>query len=65
MTESLIGTGAFFHEAVKPTIIIEPIKAAFYLPPLTAISGVFAFKGGDRGLVVVPPDDAGHYVTFL
>jgi len=39
MTESLVGTGTSFHEAVNATIVVEPVKAPFNFPALPRVSG--------------------------
>lgn len=65
MTESLIGAGAFFHETVKPTVIVEPVEAPFHFPPLTAITGLSALNRRYLGLVVVPSDNTGNNVSFF
>ena len=53
MTESLIGTGALFHKAVNPAVVVEPVEVPLYLPSLTGIASVSAFRK-NKGSAVVP-----------
>lgn len=53
MTESLIGAGAFFHEAINPPVVVEPVETPFHLPTLARVAGMPEF-GCEDGSAVVP-----------
>lgn len=65
MTESLIGTGALFHKAVNPAVVVEPVEASLNLPALTRVAGMPAFGCEDDGAVVGSADDDRDDVPFL
>ena len=59
MTESLIGTGALFHKAVNPAVVVEPVETPFHFPTLTRITGLDELQGHERGIIVPAPRNTG------
>lgn len=58
MTECLVSSRAFLHKSIYPAVIVKPVKAPLYLPPLPGVSGFPQFRPTDPGAVVVPANDA-------
>jgi hypothetical protein len=61
MTESLVGSGASLHKAINPSVVVEPVEASLYLPALTGVAGLAAFRGGNFGSIVLPSGNTGVY----
>ena len=63
MTESLVGSGAPFHKAVNPPVVVEPVETPFHLPALTGIPGLSTFRESDCCSVVLPSGNARVYIS--
>jgi len=64
MAESLIGTGALFHKAVNPAVVVQPVEAPLHLPPLTRVAELSDFHRRNRRTIVCSSDDDGNNPPF-
>ena len=63
MTESLIGTGALFHKAVNPAVVVEPVETPFHLPTLARIAGMPEFRRKQSSMIVPSSRNAGMDIS--
>jgi len=64
VTKSLVSGGFLFHEPVNAAVVVQPVKAPFHLPSLTAVFLLPDFPLGDILAVVDPPRKYRLYSPF-